>query len=108
MSYQPTAFDATLSSAAGSDAALANELRAIFLSSARRQADLLRRSRCDANWRMAALRLRGLAASFHADDLLSLADAALAAAPGEPRVLRLIEQHFLLLDRSPYQDAPQL
>lgn len=107
MSYQPTAFDATLTSAAGSDTALADELRAIFLSSARRQADLLRRSRCDANWRMAALRLRGLAASFHADDLLDLADAALAAAPGEPTVIRMIEQHFVLLDRPPHQVQSQ-
>jgi hypothetical protein len=100
MSYETTTFDATLSCAAGNDAALAAELRAVFLSSARRQADLLRRSRCDANWHMAALRLRGIAASFNAEELLSLADAALASAPGEPSVIRKIEEQFTLLDRT--------
>lgn len=99
MSYETTSLDATLSCAAGDDAALAAELRAVFLSSARRQADLLRRSRCDANWQVAALRLRGIAASFHAEELLGLADAALAAAPGEPTVIRKIEEQFVLLDR---------
>ena len=100
MSYQSTTFDATLSCAAGDDAALAAELRAAFLSSARHQADLLRRSRCDANWHMAALRLRGIAASFHAEELLGLADNALAAAPGEPTVIRKIEEQCTLLDRA--------
>jgi hypothetical protein len=49
---------------------------------------------------MAALRLRGIAASFNAEELLSLADAALASAPGEPSVIRKIEEQFTLLDRT--------
>lgn len=99
MAYEPSALDATLAAAAGDDLALQAELRAAFMASARRQADLLRRSRCDGNWQMAALRLRTIAASFHADDLLALAEAALAAAPGEPTIIRMIEQQFDLLDR---------
>ena len=40
---------------------------------------------------MAALRLKGLAASFHADQLIVLADEALEAAPGEPAVVRRLQ-----------------
>jgi hypothetical protein len=87
MVYESGALDATLAAAAGQDAALFRELRQAFIE---RQVDLLRRSRCDGNWRVAALRLKGLAASFHADPLLVLADEALEGAPGDPAVLRRI------------------
>ena len=90
MAYEAGSFNATIAHAAGDDAALVLELRQAFAESARRQLDLLRRARCDANWHMAALRLKGLAASFHAEDLLLLADEALEGAPGDPRVLRRI------------------
>jgi hypothetical protein len=41
---------------------------------------------------MAAMRLKSLAATFHAGDLILLAEEALAAAPGEPTVLRRIAE----------------
>jgi hypothetical protein len=41
---------------------------------------------------MAALRLKGLAASFHAEPLIDLAEEALEGAPGDPSVLRRISQ----------------
>lgn len=85
------ALDATLAAAAGNDPALMRELRGAFLESAHRQLDLLRRSRCDGNWNVAAMRLKGLAASFHADALLDAAHNALEAAPGEPAAIREIE-----------------
>lgn len=91
MAYDNGALDATLAAAAGNDAALVRELRAAFIESAARQLDLLRRSRCDGNWTVAAMRLKGLAASFHAEELLAAAENALAAAPGEPAVIRQIE-----------------
>lgn len=91
MAYENGALDATLAAAAGDDSALLQELRAAFLESANRQFDLLRRSRCDGNWNVAAMRLKGLAASFHAQDLLEAAQNALEAAPGEPASLREIE-----------------
>lgn len=91
MAYESGALDATLSAAAGEDGALFAELRAAFAESVARQLDLLRRSRCDGNWEMAALRLKGLAASFHAEPLLVLADEALIGAPGDPVVLRQIQ-----------------
>lgn len=91
MAFDNGALDATLAAAAGDDAALMKELRAAFLESAARQLDLLKRARCDGNWNVAAMRLRGLAASFHAEDLLQAADRALNAAPGEPMAVREIE-----------------
>jgi hypothetical protein len=92
MAYDPGAFDATLAAAAGADPALTAELRTAFADSLARHLDLLRRARCDGNWTMAALRLKGLAASFHAGELVALAEEAIAAAPGEPTVVRRLER----------------
>ena len=91
MAYQAGALDETLAAAAGEDPALFAELRAAFAESLARQIDLLRRARCDGNWQVTALRLKGLAASFHAHHLLLLAEEALDAAPGEPGVVRRLQ-----------------
>lgn len=93
MAYEHGAFDATIAAAAGEDPALVAELRDAFCDSLERHLDLLRRARCDGNWTIAAQRLRGLAASFHASELVALAGEAVDGAPGDPRVLRRIE-HF--------------
>ncbi|WP_095011090.1 Hpt domain-containing protein [Tsuneonella mangrovi] len=93
MAYEHGNFDATLAAAAGEDAALLAELRKAFGESLSGHLDLLRRARCDGNWQVAAMRLKGLAASFHATDLQALAEEALASAPGEPTVIRRIEQY---------------
>lgn len=90
MAYLGDAIDAHLAAATGDDPALFRELRAAFVESARHQLDLLGRARCDANWEMAALRLKNLAATFHASDLITLAEEARTAAPGEPKIQRLI------------------
>jgi hypothetical protein len=94
MAYVTGALDATLAAAAGNDPALFAELRVAFIDSLTRQLDLLRRARCDGNWRVAAMRLKGLASSFNAEPLMLLAEEAIEAAPGEPRVVRRI-QSFL-------------
>ena len=91
MAYEAGALDATIAAAAGDDPALFAELRGAFRESVERQIDLLRRARCDGNWQIAALRLKGLAASFHAETLLLLAEEALDAAPGEPGVVRRLQ-----------------
>lgn len=91
MAYESGALDSTLAAAAGDDSVLLGELRGAFLESASKQLDLLKRSRCDGNWNVAAMRLKGLAASFHAEDLLLAADNALESAPGEPAAIRDIE-----------------
>lgn len=91
MAFDNGALDATIAAAAGDDAALLHELRTAFVESARRQLDLLTRARCDGNWTVAAMRLKGLAASFNADELMAAAENALTSAPGEPAVIRQIE-----------------
>lgn len=92
MAYESGALDATLAAAAGEDAALLAELRAAFIDSAERQRDLLGRARCDGNWVVAGMRLKGLAASFHAEDLCAAAEAAVTGVPGDPAALRRIDQ----------------
>jgi len=92
MAYLGEAIDANLAAVSGEDAALFHELRSAFIESAAHHFDLMRRSRCDGNWEVAAMRLKGLAASFHAADLVALADEALQSAPGEPAVLRNISR----------------
>ena len=92
MAYDPGTLEAALSAAVGSDPALISDLRRAFFDSAERQVDLLARARCDANWTMAALRLKGLCASFGVNKLMNLADEALESAPGDPVILRRITQ----------------
>jgi HPt (histidine-containing phosphotransfer) domain-containing protein len=88
MVYDPGALNASLAAAVGSDPVLMAELRTAFVESAARQLDLMSRSRCDANWELAASRLKSLAASFGAVGLMGLADESLDGAPGDPVVLR--------------------
>lgn len=88
MAFESGALDATLAAAAGDDPALIKELRRAFAESLERQVDLLGRARCDGNWNVAAMRIKGLAASFHAESLMELAEEALSAAPGDPVILR--------------------
>jgi hypothetical protein len=90
MAYLGEAIDAHLVSALGDDPALLRELRCAFLESAFAALDLMARARCDANWRMAAERLKGLAATFHGIELIAIADQAIAGVPGDPAILRSI------------------
>ena len=95
MACLSSSLDATLSAAAGGDLALLSELREAFFASIDRQIDLLQRSRCDGNWHVAAMRLKGLAASFQAEPLIALADEALEAAPGDPVTLRRLREFLV-------------
>jgi len=90
MVYDPGALNASLAAAVGADGALMEELRTAFAESAARQLDLLGRARCDANWAIAAARLKSIAASFGATGLVALADEAQRGAPGDPVILRRI------------------
>ena len=91
MAYEAGALDATLAAAAGDDPALMRELRASFHESMKRQIDLLGRARCDGNWQVAAMRLKGLAASFQVWPLIAMAQQALDGAPGDPVILRQLQ-----------------
>lgn len=90
MSFDSGPLDRYLSAVCGDDPAMTADLRKAFSDSAHELADLLRRARCDANWNMAALRLKSLAATFGIIPLIELAEAAMAGAPGDPAVLRAI------------------
>ena len=92
MSMDYGSFDTALKAAAGDDTALIAELRASFVESAKRQLSLLSRSRCDANWQYTSWRLKGLAASFGATRLMTLADEASEGAPGDPVVIRKLDK----------------
>jgi hypothetical protein len=81
-------FDANLAAAAGEDPLLLEELRQAFAESFAHQLDLLKRARCDANWEVAAGRLKTFGASFHVRELADLAEEALEGAPGDPRIIR--------------------
>lgn len=98
MAFENGAFSATLAAAAGDDAALHAELRRAFRESVAQQVDLLSRARCDGNWLVAAQRIKGLAASFHAEPLISLAEEAVASAPGDPVVLRKLDRFVASFD----------
>ncbi len=91
MAYEAGTLDATLAAAAGEDAGLFAELRLAFIDSLARQLDLMRRARCDGNWQVATMRVKGLAASFQAEPLMVLAEQALEGAPGDPAVMRRIQ-----------------
>lgn len=92
MAIHVGSLDETIAAAAGNDPELFAELKRAFAESIARQVDLMRRSRCDGNWEVAARRLKGVAASFHAVALIALADEALEGAPGDPVVLRRLQQ----------------
>lgn len=94
MAYEAGALEATLQAAAGGDPSLFAELRSAFADAVSRQIDLLERSRCDGNWSVSAMRLKGLAASFHSEPLLLLSEEALDAAPGDPAVVRRLKTYL--------------
>ena len=88
MSFDSGPLDRYISAAVGDDPAAAHALRLSFAAGARELADLMRRSRCDANWHAAAERLKSLAATFGIIALIQLAEAAMEGVPGDPAVLR--------------------
>jgi HPt (histidine-containing phosphotransfer) domain-containing protein len=98
MAYDFGALEASVAAAVGDDDALAQDLRAAFFDGVRYHADLLSRSRCDANWEIAAHRLKGLAASFGATALMKTADFALESAPGDPVALRRIKNAIAAIE----------
>jgi HPt (histidine-containing phosphotransfer) domain-containing protein len=102
MSMDYGAFGTALKAAVGDDTSLMEELRLSFVESAKRQISLLSRSRCDANWRYSSWRLKGLAASFGATHLVTLAGEASEGAPGDLDVIRKLNhaifdiEHFIV------------
>jgi hypothetical protein len=92
MALEQGGLQTTLAAAAGDDSSLHAELRQAFADSLEGHIDLMRRARCDGNWQVAAMRVAGLAASFHAEQLAELAEEALDGAPSDPVVLRRLQE----------------
>lgn len=91
MSYEPQALSAALAAAVGNDPVLVCELRTAFLESGTSFAAQMAGAGDDQAWRSAALRLKGLAASFGAFGLIALADEAASARRGDRALLARIE-----------------
>lgn len=91
MAYDPGAIDATLAAAVGDEPGLIAELRAAFVDSAEKAIEAIQAAESEDAWRLAAARLKGLAASFGAVRLMSLASEA-ANAPGNDDVVRTLRR----------------
>jgi HPt (histidine-containing phosphotransfer) domain-containing protein len=92
MAYDPGAIDATLAAAVGDDPALIAELRAAFVGSARRGLEAIETAADDEEWRAAAWRLKGLAASFGAVRLMALATEATGLSAGHAGMIRKLRR----------------
>ena len=93
MAYDPGALEAALAAAVGDEPTLIAELRGAFLSSAAAHVATLSQACTIAEWRSAAQRLHGLAASFGA---LRVMDAATQAARSE----RIDRSHIRKIERA--------
>ncbi|WP_326524249.1 Hpt domain-containing protein [Sphingomonas sp.] len=92
MAYDPGAIDATLAAAVGDDPALIAELRLAFLEGAKAAVTTLTRAENGTAWIDAALRLKGLAASFGAVRLMAVAGDAAIAPVGDVETLRKVRR----------------
>lgn len=92
MAYDPGAIDSTLAAAVGDEPALIAELREAFVDSAKRGLHALEAAPDGDTWSAAAMRLKGLAASFGAVRLMALATEAGAADPGDAATLQKLKR----------------
>lgn len=91
MAYDPGAIDSALAAAVGDEPGLIAELRVAFVESAERTLIALERAATPEDWRTAAARLKGLAASFGAVRLMALATEA-ADRAGDAELLTKIKR----------------
>lgn len=96
MSFEQ-ALDVSLAAALGDDHALVAELRTVFLDSARKHFRIMADAGSDADWRDAALRLKGLAASFGAENLMDAAGRAAERRGPNPECLDAVERALVVL-----------
>lgn len=90
MAYDPGAIDATLAAAVGDDPVLIAELREAFLDGVQRCHEALKTAHGTDDWTSAALRLKGLAASFGAVRLMALASEAAVGQACDAATIRKI------------------
>ena len=92
MAYDPGAIDATLAAAVGDEPQLIEELRNAFLEGVERGLENLERARDPQEWRTAAWRLKGLAASFGAIRLMAIATEAADVPPQDMVIMRKLRR----------------
>ena len=92
MAYDPGAIDATLAAAVGDEPQLIAELRQAFVEGVQRGLTGLEMAQDGDHWRIAAARLKGLAASFGAVRLMALASEAIEGVPHDAALLRKLRR----------------
>ncbi len=92
MAYDPGAIDATLAAAVGDEPVLIAELRESFLDSVKRCVSAMKSAEGPDAWATAALRLKGLAASFGAVRLMALAAEAVNGPAQDGAMLRRLHR----------------
>lgn len=92
MAYDPGAIDATLAAAVGDEPALIAELREAFIDGVRRNLEAMKSADTPDGWTVAALKLKGLAASFGAVRLMALASEAANAQAHDGAILRRLHR----------------
>lgn len=92
MAYDPGAIDATLAAAVGDEPALIAELRESFHDGVKRCLMAMKAANDSDSWSAAALRLKGLAASFGAVRLMALAGEAAAGVAHDATMLRKLQR----------------
>jgi HPt (histidine-containing phosphotransfer) domain-containing protein len=96
MSFEQ-ALSTSLAAAVGDDQALVADLRLAFFESADRHLQTMRVAASDDHWHEAALRLKGLAASFGATTLMDQANRAATSRRGDSDVLADLERGLAVL-----------
>ena len=92
MAYDPGQIDATLAAAVGDEPALIAELHQAFREGAANALAALQAADDHEEWRRAAWRLKGLAASFGAVRLMALATEATEAQAGDPALMKRLSR----------------
>ena len=92
MAYDPGAIDAALAAAVGDEPLLIAELRLAFTEGATRALGAMDAAQDGEQWRIAAWRLKGLAASFGAVRLMALAADAASGPVGDRAALAKLKR----------------
>ena len=96
MTYDSGAIEARLAASVGDDPELIAELHSAFVTSARRTLAALQAASDEPAWLLAAMRLKGLAASFGATQLMKAAN---DMAVSDPYDLDIVERLHHLINR---------
>ncbi|WP_343528188.1 Hpt domain-containing protein [Sphingomonas sp.] len=97
MTYDHGTIDSTLAAVAGDEPALIQDLRRAFMDGVTRAVEAMHMAQVGGEWREAALRLKGLAASVSALPLMTLAGQAAGLDAPDADLLERIGDHVARL-----------